>query len=229
MGLLQKLFTAARGAATEAGEHIVDQQALRILDQEIRDAGAELRRAKDALTEVMAKRKLTANKVNDLRTTINNYEQHALQALNQGNETLATEVAERIAQLEADSQTETALEQEFQRSEVSLRNTISKTEESLKRMQQQVHTVKATAAVQKAQAAVAARHSGANSSLQGALGSLERIRQRQTEQAARFEAADELQAASTSDDLDAKLAAAGIGGKAGGGEDVLARLKARQT
>ena len=229
MGLLQKLFTAARGAATEAGEHIVDQQALRILDQEIRDAGAELRRAKDALTEVMAKRKLTANKVNDLRTTINNYEQHALQALNQGNETLATEVAERIAQLEADSQTETALEQEFQRSEVSLRNTISKTEESLKRMQQQVPTVKATAAVQKAQAAVAARHSGANSSLQGALGSLERIRQRQTEQAARFEAADELQAASTSDDLDAKLAAAGIGGKAGGGEDVLARLKARQA
>jgi len=229
MGLLQKLFTAARGAATEAGEHIVDQQALRILDQEIRDAGAELRRAKDALTEVMAKRKLAANKVNDLRTTVNNYEQHALQALNQGNETLATEVAERIAQLEADMQTETALEQEFQRSEVSLRNTISKTEESLKRMQQQVHTVKATAAVQKAQAAVAARHSGANSSLQGALGSLERIRQRQTEQAARFEAADELQAASTSDDLDAKLAAAGIGGKAGGGEDVLARLKARQA
>ena len=228
MSLLQKIFTAARGAATEAGEAVVDNQALRILDQEIRDAGVELRKAKDALTEVMAKRKLAANKVNDYRSTVSNYENHALQALNQGNEALATEVAERIAQIEADLQAEEALVQEFQRSEDSLRTTISKTEAGLKRMQQQVHTVKATAAVQKAQAAVAARHSGANSSMQGALGSLERIRQRQTEQAARFEAAEEMEAASSTDDLDAKLAAAGIGGQAGGGNDVLARLKARQ-
>jgi phage shock protein A len=228
MSLLQKIFTAARGAATETGEAIVDNQALRILDQEMRDANVELRKAKDALTEVMAKRKLAANKVADYRSTISNYENHALQALNQGNEALATEVAERIAQIEADLSAEEALVQEFQRSENSLRNTIGKTEAGLKRMQQQVHTVKATAAVQKAQAAVAARHSGANSSMQGALGSLERIRQRQTEQAARFEAAEELENASGTNDLDAKLAAAGIGNTAGGGNDVLARLKARQ-
>ena len=218
MSLLQKIFTAARGAATETGEAIVDNQALRILDQEIRDAGVELRKAKDALTEVMAKRKLTANKVNDYRNTISNYENHAMQALDQGNEALATEVAERIAQIESDLGTEEALVQEFQRSENSLRSTIGKTEAGLKRMQQQVHTVKATAAVQKAQAAVSARHSGANSSMQGALGSLERIRQRQTEQAARFEAAEELESAGNTNDLDAKLAAAGIGGTAGGGQ-----------
>lgn len=40
-----KLFTALRGGANEVGESIVDQQALRILDQEIRDADSAL--AKD--------------------------------------------------------------------------------------------------------------------------------------------------------------------------------------
>ncbi len=228
MNILQKLFTAARGAATEVGETIVDNQALRILDQEIRDADVELRKAKDALTEIMAKRKLGTNKVNDLRNTIKRYENNAMQALNQGNEALATEVAERIAQMEADLATEEVLVNDFQQSEQNLRNTIAKTEGHIKRLKQQVQTVKATEAVQKAQASVAARHSGANSSMQGALGSLERIRQRQTEQAARFEAAEELDTMEGENDLDAKLAAAGIGSSAGGG-DVLARLKARQT
>ena len=41
-----KLFTALRGGANEVGEAIVDQQALRILDQEIRDADSALSNAR---------------------------------------------------------------------------------------------------------------------------------------------------------------------------------------
>ena len=44
-----KLFTALRGGASEVGESIVDQQALRILDQEIRDADSALANAKREL------------------------------------------------------------------------------------------------------------------------------------------------------------------------------------
>lgn len=228
MSILQKLFTAARGAATEVGESIADDQALRILDQEIRDADSELREAKDALTGIMAKRKLAMNNVSEMRTTVSRYENSAVQALEQGNEALAMEVAERIGQMEAELAAEEGVVAGFQRSEQNLRNTITRTESNIKRLKQQVQTVKATEAVQKAQSAVAARHSGANSSMQGALGSLERIRQRQSEQAARFEAAEELHSLEGASDLDAKLAAAGIGGTSPG-NDVLARLKARQV
>ena len=42
MAILAKMFTALRGGATEAGEAVVDHQALRILDQEMRDAEKEL-------------------------------------------------------------------------------------------------------------------------------------------------------------------------------------------
>ena len=49
-----KLFTALRGGASEVGESIVDQQALRILDQEIRDADSALANAKRELVSIMA-------------------------------------------------------------------------------------------------------------------------------------------------------------------------------
>ena len=49
MAIFKKLVTALRGGINEAGEAIVDTQALRILDQEIRDADSELKQAKESL------------------------------------------------------------------------------------------------------------------------------------------------------------------------------------
>lgn len=54
MGLFTKLFTALRGAGTEVGEAIVDSQAMRIMDQEMRDARGHLDEAKENLAKVMA-------------------------------------------------------------------------------------------------------------------------------------------------------------------------------
>ncbi len=58
MNIWAKVATAVRGGVNEAGEAIVDSQALRILDQEIRDANNELIRSKESLTGIIAKRKL---------------------------------------------------------------------------------------------------------------------------------------------------------------------------
>ena len=58
MSIWAKAATAVRGGVSEAGEAIVDNQALRILDQEIRDADGELVKSKEALTGIIAKRKL---------------------------------------------------------------------------------------------------------------------------------------------------------------------------
>ncbi len=70
MSIWAKVATAVRGGVSEAGEAIVDNQALRILDQEIRDADNGLGKSKEALTGIIAKRKLADKKVESLKSSL---------------------------------------------------------------------------------------------------------------------------------------------------------------
>ena len=228
MSIWAKVATAVRGGVSEAGEAIVDNQVLRILDQEIRDADNDIGKSKDALTGIIAKRKLADKKVESLKSSLTEYEGYAMQALDKGDETLATEIAEKIAGFETELLAEDGLATSFAGSESQLRKAVSQTEANLKRLKQQVDTVKATEKVQKAQAAVAARHSGAGSSMRSALDSLDKLKNKQAERAARFEAASELAGSTEEVSLDDKLKAAGIVGGGASGGDVLARLKAKR-
>jgi len=223
-----KITTAVRGGVNEAGEAIADSQALRILDQEIRDADNELIRSKESVTGIIAKRKLADKKVESLKASIKEYEGYAMQALDKSDESLATEIADKIAGLEAELAGEEGLAKSFADSEAQLRRAVSQTEANLKRLKQQVDTVKATEKVQRAQAAVAARHTGADSSMRSAVDSLERLKTKQTERAARFEAASELARSTEEVSLDDKLKAAGIVDGGAKGNDVLARLRAQR-
>lgn len=229
MSIWAKVVTAVRGGVSEAGEAIVDHQALRILDQEIRDADDNLSKSKVALTGIIAKRKLADKKVASLKSSLEEYEGYAIQALDKGDETLATEIAEKIAGLETELMGEEGMGKSFATSEGQLRKAVAQTEGNLKRLKQQVDTVKAMEQVQKAQAAVAARHSGAGSSMLSAVDSLERLKTKQAERAAQFEAASELAGSTEEVSLDAKLKAAGIVGGGASGNDVLARLKAKRN
>ena len=229
MSIWAKGATAVRGGVHEAGEAIVDKQALRILDQEIRDADNGLSSSKDALTGIIAKRKMADKKVESLKASISEFEGYAMQALDKGDETLATEVAEKIAGLEAELAGEEGVATSFAGSEDQLRRAVSQTEGNLKRLKQQVDTVRATETVQRAQAAVASRHSGSDSSMRSAVDSLERLKEKQAERAARFEAASELANSTEEVSLDDKLKAAGIVGGGASGGDVLARLRAKRS
>ncbi|KRW69409.1 MULTISPECIES: PspA/IM30 family protein [Stutzerimonas stutzeri subgroup] len=226
MNVWSKLLTALRGGVNEAGEAVVDSQALRILDQEIRDADSELRKAKEALAEIMAKQKLAAERVNKAAKVISEYEQYALKALEAGDEPLAKEVAAKIANLEAEQIAEREQADNYAESVAQLRKAVSQAEAHIKRLKQQVDTVKATESVQKAQMAVAQRYGGSQAKLHTAVESLERIKQQQAERAAKMEATAELAQASRVDEsLDAKLRAAGIVADDASADSVLARLK----
>jgi len=228
MGIWTKVATAFKGGVNEAGEAIVDSQALRILDQEIRDADNELSKSKEALTSIIAKRKLSDKKVEGVKSSLSEYEGYAMQALDKNDDSLATEIAEKIAGLETELQAEEGLAKSFADSEAQLRRAVAQTDSNLKRLKQQVDTVKATEIVQRAQSAVADRFSGADSSMGSAVDSLERLKSKQAERAAKFEAASEIAKSTEEVSLDDKLKAAGIvaGGASGG--DVLARLKAKR-
>ena len=85
-------------------------------------------------------------------------------------------------------------------------------------------SVKATDSLQRAQKAIASSHAGVNSRLGSAMGSLERIRDRQAHMAARLEAGDELAALESGADLDRQLLEAGIGGKTSSADDILLEI-----
>ncbi|CEI04879.1 hypothetical protein PAMH19_1358 [Pseudomonas aeruginosa] len=226
MTVWSKLLSALRGGANEVGEAIVDSQALRILDQEIRDADVELRKSREALASIMARHRLAQERVEKGAAQVAEYEQYAIKALEAGNEELAREVAEKIATLENQLEGERAQVAEFAASVAQLRKSVSQAEGNIRQLKQQVDTVKATESVQKAQMAVAQRYGNSKSKLQTAVDSLERIKQRQAERAATMDAAAELASAAAPDDaLDAKLRAAGIKASGNSVDGVLARLK----
>ncbi|WP_193494653.1 PspA/IM30 family protein [Nitrincola alkalisediminis] len=228
MAVWSKLMTALRGNANMLGEAIVDSQAMVILDQEIRSAGADLNSAKHALADIMAKHRLAASKLSELNASLTQYEGYALEALEKGEEGLAQEVALKIANIEIEIQQQQETVNHYAKSEQDLRYAVQSAEGNLKRLRQQADTVKATESVQRAQAAVVSRYAGSNAKLQTAMDSLERIKTKQAENAAKMAAAQELAAESQGDALDEKLRAAGITPEKTSAANVLARLKAKQ-
>ncbi|OZG71797.1 phage shock protein A [Hahella sp. CCB-MM4] len=229
MNVWAKMMTALRGGVNEAGEAIVDSQALRILDQEVRDASEELKQSKESLVAIIAQQKVAEEKCSKLKEQIGEYEGYAVQALNKEDETLALEIAEKIATFENQLQTEEDSAAGFKENADKLRASIQQAEGNIKRLKQQVDTVKATESVQRAQKAVAARYAGSNSKLRTAMDSLERIKEKQTHTAAKMSAAEELSKETTEDDLKTKLEKAGIVSNPHSANDVLARLKQKSS
>lgn len=229
MGIWGKLLTAVRGGATEAGEAIVDNQALRILDQEIRDADSELHKSKTALANIMAKHRLASDKLSGLKSKVTEYEGYAMQALEKGDEALAVEIAEKIGSYQANMNEEETIANNYGETVAGLRNAIRQAEGNLRRLRQQVDTVKATESVQKAQAAVAQRYSGANSKMSTAMDSLERIKAKQLERGAQMDAAEQLAFESSDSSLESKMQAIGITPGASSAQDILLKLKSKQS
>ncbi len=228
MNLWSKMLTALRGGMNEAGEAVVDTQALRILDQEVRDASAELKLSKESLVAIIAQQKVAEQKVEALVGSITEYEGYALKALEQKDEALALEIAEKIATLENQKGFEEEAVNGFSTSAARLKAAIASADNNIKRLKQQIDTVKATESVQRAQESVSQRYAGSNTKLQTAMDSLERIKQKQTLTAAKLQAAEELQGSTAEQSLQEKLQQAGIANQGQQASNVLERLKNKQ-
>ena len=229
MGFFHKLFTAFRGMASEAGETIIDTQAIRILEQEVRDARKHLDEAKENLAKVIAEQIGNEREVKRLKKTIVEYEEYAVQALEKGNEALATEIAEKVADLENELAVQSNVLESYNASINTLKQNIRNTELHIKSMEREISVVKTTESVQKANAVATNKFSGSNSALRSATDSLERIKQKQQQKADQLKAAMQLQQQESGSDLHAKLKQAGIVSEPNSAQTVLARLKAKQV
>lgn len=223
MSVWKKLVTAVKGGATEAAQSVVDNQAIRILEQEIREAKDELRKSDHARTQILAKCKLAQQKVDALNNSIKQYEEHARKAAGTDQQ-LALDCAQKVVEQRGELEAEQAYLDQFKQSEKKLAGNISQAKGNLRRLEQQVDMVKATESVQKAQVAVSSSHMGANSKMKTATESLERIMEKQNMRNAELEAAEELASDESSDDLEKRLAAAGIKGGQSSADDELSRI-----
>jgi phage shock protein A len=224
MSVWGKLFTALRGGANEAAEAVADTQAMRILDQELRDADNALRQARSDLAGMMATAKRIEKRIEESRAKEQRDIQNARAAMDAGREDLARGLAERVAAARADLARDEGDLEKMRAQQTNMMRTVKETEARIQTMKREVESVKATDSLQRAQKAIASSHAGVNSRLGSAVGSLDRIRDRQSHLAARLEAGDEMAALESGADLDRQLLEAGIGGKTSSVDDILAEL-----
>ncbi|AZG34966.1 MAG: PspA/IM30 family protein [Shewanella psychromarinicola] len=228
MGILNKILTAFRGGATEVGQTVVDANSTRIFEQEIRDAEKHLTRAKRELTDVMAKEMQASREIDRLKRSVTEHEGYVAQALDKGNEALAIEIAEKIAQLDEELSEQQTANDSFSSHALRLKDLVKKTERQLNDYQRQLTMVKTTESVQKATATITDSFASSNSKLLNAKDSLERIKARQQQFDDRLKASETLADESSDKSLHAKLAQAGIGEQKSNANAVLDRIKARK-
>jgi phage shock protein A len=228
MSIWNKLFTLGRAGAHEATAAVVDANALRILDQEIRDADAAQGKARDDMATLVARRRILEKEVAGFREQVVKYEASARAAVAKGDMDLARQVAQRIADLEQDIALKEPQIGDMRAAEDQLHQAVTATDRRIETLRREVEVVKVNESVQKAQAAVSARGAGAGASLGSAADSLARIKERQAIRGEKIKAAGELEDRRTGADLDEKLRLAGILPGQSSADDILARLAPAQ-
>ncbi|WP_310541315.1 PspA/IM30 family protein [Phenylobacterium sp.] len=226
MTIWRKLFTLGRAGAHDAAAGVVDANAIKILDQEIRDADTAQGKARDDMAGLVARRRILEKEVASFREQAIKYENSARAAVGKGDMDLARQVAQRIADLEQQVSVKEPQIVDMRAAEEQLHTAIAATDRRIETLRREVEVVKVNESVQRAQASVAARGAGAGSSLGSAADSLARIKERQAVRGERIKAAGELEDMRTGADLDEKLRLAGIGPGQSSADDILARLSA---
>ncbi|AEF53179.1 PspA/IM30 family protein [Marinomonas posidonica] len=226
MTIFRKLFTALKGGANEIGEAVVDANAIRILEQELRDSRESVTKAKESEISLLARQKQAVAKSAALTEQIEDYERNVVMALKKENENLALEIADRIAILQSERDQQKSQAQSFGKSALKIRTQIQTAEAQINDLTTQLEQVKATDSVQKAQETIHANILAGKSSVSSAKESLERIKNKQEYFEARIEAAQEME---TQFDLDKKLEEAGISSPQTSAVSILEEIKSRSN
>jgi phage shock protein A len=227
---VRKIVTLFRAYEVEAEHRVIDAHALRILEQELREAAAGVAQATRELTGLMAR------EIADQRThatadqRAKEYETYALKALETGEDDIARQCAEVVASAEAERERYAVNLEATRRHIVSLRAGISKADARIGEIRRELLAARSRAALQRATGALAASAHGVSSALAAAEETLARINEVQTDAADRETAAAILADEKSGASLRTKLSEAGIAGPDPHTADaVLARLRARMA
>jgi len=227
MAVFSKILTMLRGDVRSIGQSIVDNNANTIYEQEIIEAKAHVATARQDLTGVMAKEMQATREIERLAKEMTRYEGLALEALQKNQDSLAEEVAAKVADIEAALAEQTAARDEFAAHITRLKDLIRNAEATLREHERELAMAKTTESVYRATATISSSMGNSGSKLMSAKESLQRIKQRHQDMADRMQAADVLEGEFGNKALERKLAAAGIGDNSSRKAQVMARLQQR--
>jgi phage shock protein A len=225
--MLKTLWTLMRGQAASAAEKLADENALAILDQQMRDAGAGYERAKRALALAVAQSQSEEARVAGLSAQIADLETRVEAAMDRGSDDLAREGAQAVAALEADRDAARQAQSSFLTEQSRLRGVVARLGRRLADLERGRKIARAADAVTRARSG---SDPGVTAAVSDAEATLARLRDRQTLEQAAGDAYDALDVQAAPKAIAEKLEQAGCGPRTKPtADDVLARLKARKT
>jgi phage shock protein A len=227
MQFLRDIVTAVRGGINEAGEAVVDSQALRILEQEIRDAEAAIQKAKVSLSNLKAKEIGLKKQVNELSVDIEDYTKKAKAALEKENRDLARKIAEKIGELRQTKEETEAQQLELKDQVDKIHEVIRQREKQKDKNRLELQKAKTYEDLQKTQKAVAAAMPTNDSSQKRVQRALDRVKQKQEDAENQMSADQWLADLESGSDLDAEISAAGLDPKKSSADDILAELEGK--
>jgi phage shock protein A len=227
---VRKIMTLFRAYEVEAEYRVIDAHALRILEQELREAAAGVAQATRELTGLMAREIADQRAHANADQRAREYEAYALKALETGEDAIARQCAEVVASAETERQRYAANLEATRRHIASLRSGIAAADARISEIRRELLAARSRAALQRATGALAASARGVSSALAAAEETLARINEVQTDAADREMAAAVLADEKSGASLHTKLSETGIAGPEPHTADaVLARLRARMA
>jgi phage shock protein A len=226
--MLKTLITLVRGRSFAIAEEVIDQNALLILDQQMRDATGALDRAKKALAVAIAQESQEGQRLNATQSRIEDLETRAIAAIAAGRDDLATEAAEALATLEAERDASLTARALFAAEIAKLKGHVLQQQMRFSQLERGRRIARAAEAVRVARRG---RIEGAPvfaGTLAEAEATLDRLREHQVEADAAEAAFDALDAAIGPIAVAEKLSAEGFGPRLKlNAADILARLRER--
>ena len=218
------ILTLIRGRAYDAEQAFIDRNAMPLLAQQIRDAAGAIQSARRAVAIAVAQNEQEKSQHAAIVGRIADLETRAVAALQKGNDELARQAAEAIAELEAERGSSEKAQAQFATTIAKLKATVRSSEARLQGLQRGERLARATEQTQKLNAVCNDGSGLAN--LDEAEETLARLRAYQDRCEIATSALKEMDAANRPAIIIEKLANAGFGAPLGpSADDVLARLR----
>lgn len=226
--MLKVITTLIRGAVAEAEEAVFDSNAIRLLEQQLRDAAASLEHSKRELACAMAHQSSEQRAIEALKARIGELETAGAKALAAGREDLAGEAAVVIAANEDEKAERQAALDRFSTDVRRLQKISDDGRRRLTDLRRGLELARAQDALRRAGANGQRALATGSGALREAESTLLKIRELSARDADVSAALDELDQRNTPDELAARLSDAGFGPKFKTKPgDILARMKAR--
>ncbi len=228
--MLRIFTTLVRGAAAEAEQAVFDANAIRILEQQLRDAAGALEYSRRELACAMAHRASEARAAEALNARRAEIEQAAIDALGGGREDLATDAATAIAAIEDELKEREAAIKRFDTDIARLRQLSDNGRKRLAELRRGLEMSRAQEALRRAGANGRRALVTGTGALREAETTLAKIREKHMHSEDFADACEVLEADAAEKAIDKRLAEAGFGPNLKTKPaDILERLKRRQA